>query len=250
MLRLTLVVPCYNEADRLDLQAFRDHVKRHPDNGFMFVDDGSTDRTWEMLEGLKGEDPDRFVIYRMEKNAGKAEAVRQGVARAFESGSPYVGFWDADLATPLSEAPAFVKVLDSDDDLAAVFAARVRMLGRAIDRKPMRHFLGRVFATAASLVLRIQVYDTQCGAKLFRTTPAVRRAFEEPFLSSWIFDVEIIARLQEVGGANVYEFPLNTWRDEGGSKIKLLDYVRVPWDLFRIRRHYPRTTASDSGDSR
>ena len=113
--------------------------------------------------------------------------------------------------------------------------SRVKLLGRKIDRRRSRHYLGRIFATAVSTVLGLDVYDTQCGAKLFRVTPFIRALFEHPFLSRWIFDVEIIARLiQAKRGKNlpqadrvIYEFPLMEWRDVQGSKLGYGDFVRA-----------------------
>jgi dolichyl-phosphate beta-glucosyltransferase len=80
-----------------------------------------------------------------------------------------------------------------------------------------RHYLGRLFATVASQVLHLPVYDTQCGAKLFRVTDDARAIFAQPFSVNWTFDVEIIARVQALrpeakrpSGSNViYELPLN-----------------------------------------
>ena len=115
-------------------------------------------------------------------NQGKAAAVRAGMRRAFEQGTRYAGYWDAALATPLEEVPRFLDVLDRTPQLTVVFGARVQLLGRSIERSSVRHYLGRIFATVASNVLGLAVYDTQCGAKLFRVDEESRALFAEPFL--------------------------------------------------------------------
>lgn len=179
MSTLCLVVPCFNEAARLDAARFAAFAARHPTVRFLFVDDGSTDETLQRLQALRVEDPARFSVLRMPENRGKAEAVRRGMLHALAGPSTYVGFWDADLATPLDEIPAFVGALEDNPAVRVVLGSRVRLLGRSVDRQTLRHYLGRVFATAASLTLGLPVYDTQCGAKLFRNGEAVR-AFRQP----------------------------------------------------------------------
>jgi len=238
----TLVVPCYNEAARLRPDRFLSFVDRVPGVRLLFVNDGSTDATAAVLDALRERLPDRIAVLGLERNAGKAEAVRRGVLRALDDGAGFVGYWDADLATPLEAAIAFLRVLRRRPAVEMVMGSRVQLLGRMIERSPMRHYLGRVFATAASLVLRLPAYDTQCGAKLFRTTRRVRAAFERPFRSGWIFDVEIIARLVTAPtGATrpppdsiVWEYPLLEWRDVAGSKLKARDFGRAGLELARI----------------
>ena len=238
MPRLLLVVPCYNEEKRFDASAFRE-----ADAEFLFVNDGSKDGTLRMLEAMRDSDPRRFSLLNLERNSGKAEAVRRGVVAALERKPDLTGFWDADMATPLTELPGFLQVLDTRPDIDMVFGARVRLLGREISRHASRHYLGRVGATLISRTLGLAVYDTQCGAKLFRATDALRNVFDRPFLSRWIFDVEILARFIEMQGRDavaraVYEYPVSVWRDVKGSNVKATDFLRALRDLGKIRRAY------------
>src|SRR5262245_38000745 len=172
MAATTIVVPCYDEARRLQPDAFLRACREMPGLRFHFVDDGSRDGTLALLRGLAEQAPDRIAVLALAANAGKAEAVRAGVREAIAKGCDYVGWWDADLATPLAEAPRFAAVLDERPRCEIVFGARVQMLGRTIERHALRHYAGRVFATMASQALALPVYDTQCGAKLLRATPA------------------------------------------------------------------------------
>jgi glycosyltransferase involved in cell wall biosynthesis len=250
-----IVVPCYNEASRLDAHKFREFSRGHRHQRFLFVDDGSTDGTSEVLDDLRRSDPECFTVCGLPVNVGKAEAVRRGLLRAFEAGPDYVGYWDADLATPLDAILTFCSVLDSRADIDMVFGARVSLLGRSVRRSPIRHYLGRSFATAASLALGIGFYDTQCGAKLFRATSEIRSLLQSPFSSRWIFDVELIARLAAARRGTdrppvdevVYEFPLHEWRDVAGSKLKPRDFVGAFFELAAITRRYGRMARPSGG---
>ena len=253
MASCTIVVPCYNEAQRLDLRVFIEHAARH-DESFLFVNDGSTDATGDVLDDLRAANSQAFSVLPLSRNGGKAEAVRQGMLQAFAGGAEYAGYWDADLATPLDAIADFRHHLDQHPQVEMAMGARVRLLGRAIERRALRHGLGRLFATAAAAVLKLPVYDTQCGAKLFRATQRVQRAFAHPFCTRWIFDVELIARLLTDAGDGssadewIHELPLNEWRDVAGSKLKSTDFLRAARQLVDIYRRYPelrrRTTPS------
>jgi dolichyl-phosphate beta-glucosyltransferase len=241
--RLTLVVPCYNEEKRLDAAAFRGVAVDGHDVDFLFVNDGSRDGTLRLLESLRDEDPKRFAVLNLERNSGKAEAVRRGFVTAMERDVDYIGFWDADLATPFTELPGFLEVLEARPAIQIVMGARVRLLGREISRRPARHYFGRVGATLISSSLGLAVYDTQCGAKIFRRNDTLREVFALPFISRWIFDVEIIARYVQLLGrdaaaASIYELPVMRWHDVTGSKVKSHDFLRALNDLRKIRRAY------------
>ncbi len=241
-----IVVPCYNEASRLDADAFRAFARREDCYQFLFVDDGSRDGTAQALDQLCHDFPQRFRLLRLPRNRGKAEAVRQGVLHALDGSPSLVGYWDADLATPLEAVPQLCGVLREREALQIVLGSRIRLLGRSIQRRAIRHYVGRVFATAASLILDLPVYDTQCGAKLFRVTPHTRPLFEQPFRASWAFDVELLARYLELHGRpveespsfGIFEFPLDCWQDIRGSKVGLQGAAAALAGLFHVFWHH------------
>lgn len=246
----TIVVPCYNEEKRLPTALFAQYLTDMDSSSFkvnfLFVDDGSKDRTKILLHRLTDHaPPGRASLLALESNCGKAEAVRRGMVKALESSDcAFVGFWDCDLATPLDAVAELANELSSHPALQMIFGARVALLGRKISRSPVRHYLGRVFATLASLALGgLPIYDTQCGAKIFRATPQLKQVVTEPFLTRWVFDVEIIARFAALSEAlgtaplseTVCEFPLRRWEDVAGSKVRRFAFVAaapLPRGLF------------------
>ncbi len=245
-----LVVPCFNEVKRLDFKAFTDFQSAslftRPVQ-IVFVDDGSVDGThdWiqKKMDQLKSETEsltqEQIFNFKLERNSGKAEAVRQGmlyVQNRFKVGSTdWVGFWDADLATPLLELNKMVQMAAEEPGTESVWGSRVYRLGSEIKRSPLRHYLGRAFATVISILLKVESYDTQCGAKIFRGDK-VGEAFNEPFISRWIFDVEILLRLRQ---KNIIEYPLRKWVDQPGSKVKVIREIGRVWgDILAIRKKY------------
>jgi dolichyl-phosphate beta-glucosyltransferase len=229
-----LIVPCFNEADRLD---FGRMASLPPGVTCLLVDDGSRDRTLELARRHQSAS---LHVFALPRNAGKAEAVRQGVlharARGLLDNVDWVGYWDADLATPFSEVPHMLAYAGlSEERVDGIFASRVRRLGSQIERSYIRHVLGRCFATLSSALLQLRVYDSQCGAKLLRTD-LVDVAFGEPFISRWLFDLEILMRLR---GRQIVEYPLRAWTDVPGGTLRVsTEAVRTLLDLVRIRRRY------------
>jgi glycosyltransferase involved in cell wall biosynthesis len=215
----------------------------------LLVNDGSTDGTEACLRALAADRPGRIEALGLLANAGKAEAVREGLRAALAGPEEIVGYLDADLSTPTVEMARLLDVIDARG-AEVVMGARVALLGTDIRRQAARHYLGRVFASVASIVLQTRVYDTQCGAKLFRRSPALAAALEAPFRSRWAFDVELLGRL--LTGAPgvpatrpeaIVEVPLAIWHDVPGSKLRPVamvgafkDLTLIGVDLARRRR--------------
>ena len=131
---LTLIVPCYNEEERLPVSDYISWLASSAaaaNVSLLFVDDGSRDGTVKVLQRIcDGAPAGRASVLPLDTNQGKAEAVRRGMVQAMASGAAdLVGFWDADLATPLTAVPQLASVLHNDSRLQMVFAARVAQAG-------------------------------------------------------------------------------------------------------------------------
>ena len=235
MSKTSIVIPCFNEASRLAPEKFKELAavsKAH----LVFVDDGSTDGTNDILKGLVRDIGHSADMIESGENAGKGEAVRKGLLHAINLKMEKVGYVDADFATPTPEIRHLINCLD-DAQTDVALGSRVALLGHRIERSPWRHYLGRVFATAASLTLGLPVYDTQCGAKFFRVTKNLKAALSTPFVSRWAFDVELIGRLNALAGpSRIREVPLREWRDQGGSTLSGMAMIFTVFELIKIRR--------------
>jgi len=256
-MKTIIIVPCYNEEQRLKADEFVGYIKTHPGIRFLFVNDGSRDGTALVLEAIRHRAGRRCEVLTLHTNRGKAEAVRAGfhfATRAHKDGA--IGYFDADMATPLGEIERLIEILEGGCELA--MGSRIRRMGADIRRHQERHLIGRAFATAVSNILQLPVYDTQCGAKVMTRTLALA-AIDEPFMCPWLFDVELIARAVLALGyrrslQKIYEVPLSRWEDKAQSKVKLMDFVRTPTQLWKIYRRYyfdiKRLKKVDSGPSR
>ncbi len=254
---LVIVVPCYNEEQRLPSDAFEAFLREQKTVRLLLVNDGSTDDTSLLLHELAGRMPRQIQVLDLEQNVGKAEAVRAGVQQALTSQPPpeWIGYLDADLAVPLEEIEyffAFAKLQENKRPLGMIFGSRVARGGSMIRRKWFRYYISRVLATLRSQVVPLLIYDTQCGAKFFLREVA-QSLFAQPFLSRWLFDVELFARLHQRASKWGYsadeelcEVPLRVWTEVEGSRTRLLDLPGHAWQLWRIAWHYRKVDKQGS----
>ncbi|WP_224997920.1 glycosyltransferase [Cesiribacter sp. SM1] len=240
MQKICIIIPCYNEQFRLPRDEFLE-VFQSTNFFFCFVNDGSSDKTQYVLEMLRSGREERVQVISLPRNKGKAEAVRTGVLKALSwHDFSYIGYFDADFSTPITEALHLLE--ESGEDKLLIMGSRVKRLGATIERNLARHYFGRIFSTVASLTLKIPVYDTQCGAKLISTKVA-RQLFTAPFLTRWLFDMEILARCIEMFGrketcTTVSEIPLKVWKRKDHSHLKISHMLKVPFELYKIYSHY------------
>jgi dolichyl-phosphate beta-glucosyltransferase len=243
MPKAAIIIPCYNEFNRIVDDSFLSFLNANPSFTLVFVNDGSSDDTLLKLQNIASRSINNQVIVISNfHNQGKAASVRQGVLKAYEQQVfDYIGFMDADLSTPFSEMEKLLNYL-IEENKTAVFGSRFKHMGADIDRTFFRHFVGRIFATLIGATIQLPFYDTQCGAKFFRRE-LIPISFTNPFITKWLFDVEIIMRLKksqspEALSNSLSEYPLSVWKEVEGSKLNWKDVYRIPIDLLRIYFQY------------
>jgi len=246
---VVIVVPCYNEAKRLRVEAFLEYARAMPNVSFLFVDDGSTDGTVKIIRKLLVDASGSVELMILSSNHGKAEAVRAGVVHAlqFNKSAEWIGYLDADLAVPLEELAYLFRFADLQPNAVRhkiVFGCRVARGGAKIRRRWFRYYISRVLATLRSQVLPLIIYDTQCGAKFIKRDVAAA-LFAEPFVGGWLFDIEVFLRLHLLGKKEnfsaeegICEVPLRVWTEVDGSRTRLADLPMALASLWRISRHY------------
>lgn len=237
-MKFAVIVPCYNEEKRLQVETFLSFAHENPHFSFLFTNDGSRDGTLGILNAM-AEKAANISVLNLEQNGGKAEAVRRAFLHLKDQAPvDYVAFYDADQATPLYELLRLSKRLE-EGKFECLLGTRFRHLGAKIERKVYRHYLGRIFATIVSMMLKLPIYDTQCGCKFFSWKIVQSNIFENKFVSPWFFDVECLFRMKPLGLiVGVVEEPLTEWRDVAGSKLKSTDFLKTPLELLKIYYHY------------
>jgi len=242
-LTYAVVVPCYNEEDRFPFQQFLDFARSNPEVLICLVNDGSKDKTLALMKGFQVVAPSNVAVYNMPQNGGKSEAVRQGMLHVLKNYSMnLIGFLDADLATLPEEFVAMAKYKETQPHIAGIIGSRIQRLGANIVRDDNRSLFSAVIKAFIKQILRTNLQDTQCGAKIF-TRQLVPFIFSKPFLTPWLFDVEIFLRIQKKFGKStlqngIMEYPLMHWTEVDGSKLNWKHAIRIPFQLANLYKKY------------
>lgn len=238
-IKILILIPCFNEAERLSKNVFISFLKENPQFSFCFIDDGSIDSTLSILKEIASNCENAEVLA-IQENGGKANAIRQGVLENSTANWDYIGFMDGDLAIPLEEIHVFYDLALKKNKYKLVSAARVRLLGYSnVKNSTFRHIISRGLATLISSSLKLPIYDSQCGTKFYHSSTF--QIFKKPFISKWLFDVEILFRLKKSVPHyenEIFEVPLRKCINPPGSKIALTYYFKAPFDLLKIYFHY------------
>lgn len=236
-MKIACVIPCYNESKRLDIATWISIEQKYTDVELFFVNDGSTDNTKDIIGDLANRFG-RIHLVHLDRNRGKAGAVRQAMLDLLSADFDFVGYLDADLATPFDE---FYRI--SGEAITGGYnlcmGARVKLLGSGIQRNERRHFFSRIIITLYNSIFGLAIYDTQCGCKVFKHS-LIEPLFRQEFSSNWMFDMELFIRYQRHFGSldGVKEIALNRWQEIGESKMRLKDFLLVPINFLKIVYRY------------
>jgi glycosyltransferase involved in cell wall biosynthesis len=233
-----LIVPCYNESKRIEL-AYFDQIRDISGVELLFVDDGSTDDTSEILVEYSKSGGAHFLA--LIQNFGKARAIKSGIEHLqnLEFKPDWVGFIDADQAFDLQTIREMIGVLPRVAlyGIEAVYSSRVKLLGRNISRKSSRHYLSRVISTLFGFFWQTIPYDTQSGFKLYRYSNEFRYAVANiDFKTRWFFDIETHISLCKAYGRNLngWEYPVLSWQDKQGSKVTKREKLRISYEILIV----------------
>ncbi|WP_178987251.1 response regulator [Winogradskyella schleiferi] len=233
-----VVIPCYNEEERLLSDEFLSYIDKNSGYHLCFVNDGSKDKTLEVLKNLQKGREDFITVYDCEKNGGKAEAVRLGMLHMAEKEDlDYIGFLDADLSTDLADFDDLVKTIETSE-FKIVSGSRISRMGANITKESARKIISLTINFIIRKILKMDFKDTQCGAKIFHKD-VINIAFGEKFVTQWIFDVEIFKRMSIHFGLKkakgmLCEQPLKRWIHADGSKLSMKDSVKIVFQLGQI----------------
>ena len=233
-----VVIPCYNEEERLFSKEFTDYIDKNSGYHLCFVNDGSKDNTLEVLKELQKGREDFITVYNCKKNGGKAEAVRLGMLHmAKKEDLDYIGFLDADLSTDLADFDDLVKTIEHSD-FKIVSGSRISRMGANITKESARKLISLSINFIIRFILKMDFKDTQCGAKIF-SKDVIDIAFRKKFVTQWIFDVEVFKRVTQHFGLTkaktmLCEKPLKRWIHADGSKLSMKDSLKIIAQLVQI----------------
>jgi dolichyl-phosphate beta-glucosyltransferase len=228
---ISLVIPAYNEADRIPatLVRVREYFDALDEPYEVFVvDDGSHDRTVPIVEAAAAEWP-QLKLIRLPKNSGKGAAVRAGMLVAQ---GEHRAFSDADLSTPIDELPRLRDRLN-DEYRVAIASRALPESSVEVHQPGRREMMGRAYNRILRAVALPGLHDTQCGFKVF-TAEAAIACFEPLRTMRFGFDAEVLLRARRHGW-KVAEVPVR-WQHKEDSRVSpVRDSARVFYDILRLR---------------
>ncbi len=235
---ICVVIPVFNESKRWQADVLKSFLKSYPEAFLLFVNDGSSDNSIQLIGDMYNYYPERVVMLSNQHNIGKANSIRNGMLYACNHLTvDHIGYLDSDLSVSPIDLIEFSKTL-SKVNAAAIFGFRNMDDSNNVKRSFHRNMMGHLFRSFVKFFLRFTVIDSQCGAKLFNSE-LVRLIFSKPFQTRWLIDIEILMRLTSLYPQNnltslVIELPVSSFEDKKGSKLTPFELLRIITELFKL----------------
>ncbi len=224
---VSIIIPAYNEGD--SIKRTLDQITQFLNQQtfpfeIIVVNDGSTDKTGEIVENYPG-----VNLISFDKNQGKGAAVKAGVMAAKNN---YILFMDADHAIPIQYLLEF-KEIDTDIVIGSKY------LNQTENYPLYRRVVGKVFSFLKYIITGLNIKDTQCGFKFFKRDVA-KKLFGMSQITGWCFDVEILLLAKKLNYA-VKEMPIKLSDINAPSQISLLNSgTQMFMDLLKLRLKFKR----------
>lgn len=234
MLRVSIVIPAYNEEKRIGntLRTYSDYFESIREKGVLdyeivVVINNTTDNTLKIVKEYAEEN--KKILYLDLKPGGKGFAVIEGFKDALKRNNDLIGFVDADMATRPEE---FHRLIGSINNACGAIASRYVRGAQVYPKQNwQRIFVSRLFNMLVRSLLFLPYRDTQCGAKIFKRS-AIERGFSKITMSRWAFDVDLLYNIRQKG-FRITEIP-TVWSDKADSKINFI--TAGPWMALGIIR--------------
>lgn len=235
-----IVIPCYNEKSRLSFDSYVQILQNEKSINFCFVNDGSEDETSVILKNIQEIAPDKVYIVELDSNKGKGNAIFLAIQWILSNTIECkdIGYLDADLSVDFT---TYLKMLEYHrlSSLKLTYASRARLLSVSFNQNIFRKVTSVLAKYITPRLYSIPVDDTQCGAKIIDYN-IIRNLFDRPFLSRWLFDIELFIRYKNrFDLRGVKAFYLENWVYRSQSKLKTWEILfYIPIDLMKIILNY------------
>ena len=230
--RRSIIIPYFNELKRFPLDLFIKHAREMSNITFVLVDDGSTDGLTPIIMGLlKIHRLNNVIIIVQEQNLGKATCLHTGFTHSISMHCSEIGFFDADFSTSIEELVKLFDIMNFTDS-DAVIGSRQSTNDNSIESEWHRFLAGKIFAAFVRLYFRINLLDTQCGAKVFKVNKLLLNSLQQPIINPWLYDLQLILPIIYSKGL-VTEVRLKKWVNGTESKFNMRKGLHA---LFKLRQ--------------
>ncbi len=243
----TIIIPYFNEERRFPVSDFVENVKRLKNINLILVDDGSTDNlTSKIFNTIKKQKIENVTIIKKECNLGKAAALQTGFLYGISINSKEIGFLDADFSTSLEELINLFEILESTN-AEAVIGSRQLNPQSFIKGRIHRMILGRIFSKIIRHYFQINLFDTQCGAKVFKVNKVLKNSLKQPIINPWLYDLQLLLPILKFSGT-VKEVALKEWIHKNDSKFNIYEGFLAVIKIKKLKIALETFNTSDNND--